>query len=127
GPGNDTLVGSLGNDTLLGGPGNNWFSFNNPEEGIDTITDFRVRNDLIAVSPSGFDNFGTPLTPNRTLPPELFAELGSITPEAVFVYDSIAGDLFYRRGSIETPETIQIASLTPRFSLTNRDILVTSV
>ncbi|ELR99943.1 calcium-binding protein [Gloeocapsa sp. PCC 73106] len=124
---NDTLVGGLGNDTLVGGLGRNWFRFDSPEEGIDTITDFRVRNNLIAVSGSGFDNFGTPLISNSSLPPELFAQLGSITSEAVFVYDPTDGDLFYRRGSIETPETIQLASLSPGLNLNSSNFWVTSV
>ena len=42
-----TLVGSLGNDTLSGGIGNDSFVFNSPNEGVDTITDFSVKDDTL--------------------------------------------------------------------------------
>ena len=56
GPGNDTLVGGVGNDTLVGGTGRDRFQFNNHREGVDTITDFNPRADLITVSSGGFGN-----------------------------------------------------------------------
>ncbi|MFM6406550.1 MAG: hypothetical protein ACKPGT_18535, partial [Microcystis sp.] len=37
---NDILIGGLGNDTITGGAGSDQFTFNNLNEGIDTITDF---------------------------------------------------------------------------------------
>ncbi|PSF36310.1 hypothetical protein C7H19_13985, partial [Aphanothece hegewaldii CCALA 016] len=70
--GNDILTGGLGNDTLLGGTGNDLltggdgidsltggsgldqFIFNAPSEGIDIITDFKVVDDTIVLSASGF-------------------------------------------------------------------------
>ncbi|MCZ8357678.1 MAG: putative Ig domain-containing protein, partial [Microcystis sp. LE19-388.1G] len=51
----DTLIGGLGNDTLTGGAGGDRFTFNNRNEGIDTITDFlSSQGDKITVSAAGF-------------------------------------------------------------------------
>ena len=53
--GNDTLIGGTGNDTLTGGAGGDRFTFNNPNQGIDTITDFlSSQGDKITVSAAGF-------------------------------------------------------------------------
>jgi Ca2+-binding RTX toxin-like protein len=54
GSGNDTLNGGPGNDTLSGGSGNDRFDFNNPQEGVDTISDFNRGNNLIGISVEGF-------------------------------------------------------------------------
>ncbi len=44
-----------GNDTITGGAGGDNFTFNNRNEGIDTITDFlSSQGDKIAVSAAGF-------------------------------------------------------------------------
>ena len=53
--GNDTLIGGTGNDTITGGAGSDRFTFNNRNEGIDTITDFlSSQGDKIALSAAGF-------------------------------------------------------------------------
>jgi Ca2+-binding RTX toxin-like protein len=53
--GNDLLLGSSGNDTLTGGQGLDYFSFTNPNEGSDTITDFLVGgNEQIRLMTGGF-------------------------------------------------------------------------
>ncbi|MCZ8358823.1 MAG: FG-GAP-like repeat-containing protein, partial [Microcystis sp. LE19-388.1G] len=55
GAGTDTLIGGTGNDTLTGGAGGDQFTFNNLNEGIDTITDFlSSQGDKITVSAAGF-------------------------------------------------------------------------
>lgn len=51
GAGNDILVGGTGNDTLTGGAGTDFFWFENGD-GVDTITDFAVGVDKIAVGTS---------------------------------------------------------------------------
>jgi len=64
---NDTLIGGAGNDTLSGGTGADRFVFNNPTEGVDTITDFNIsQGDLLAFQASAFSglNLGTTLIYN---------------------------------------------------------------
>lgn len=48
--GNDTLVGGSGDDTLKGGAGSDTFILNYSGGGIDTITDFSVRQDAISIT-----------------------------------------------------------------------------
>ncbi|HEY9664924.1 MAG TPA: cadherin domain-containing protein, partial [Allocoleopsis sp.] len=47
GKANDILVGGAGSDELTGGQGRDCFTFNSLTEGVDTITDFSVTNDMI--------------------------------------------------------------------------------
>lgn len=54
GSGNDRLTGGSGNDTLTGDLGADRFTFTSPTQGIDSITDFSVVDDSIAVSAAGF-------------------------------------------------------------------------
>ena len=54
GGGNDSLEGGTGSDILTGGSGSDGFIFQNPEDGIDTITDFTSGADSIVVSAAGF-------------------------------------------------------------------------
>lgn len=45
----DTLLGGNGNDLLTGGNGADVFYFFAPDEGVDTITNFSVAEDIIEV------------------------------------------------------------------------------
>lgn len=55
GAGNDTLIGGLGTDTLIGGAGNDIFMFVSALNGaVDTISDFLVGADTIALSAEVF-------------------------------------------------------------------------
>ncbi len=50
GKGNDVLVGGLGNDTLNGGSGEDSYVFTSLYEGVDTIKDFDVQQDVLDLS-----------------------------------------------------------------------------
>ncbi len=68
GAGNDTLAGGPGADTLAGGTGNDVFVFLTPDEGGDTITDFRNvagDNDLIQVTTFGFGLAAGPIAASQ--------------------------------------------------------------
>jgi Ca2+-binding RTX toxin-like protein len=47
GGGDDVLIGGLGNDTLMGGEGKDMFTFNALTEGVDTIKQFNVADDVL--------------------------------------------------------------------------------
>ncbi|MCZ8226598.1 MAG: hypothetical protein O9324_22315, partial [Microcystis sp. LE19-84.1B] len=120
---NDTLIGGLGNDTLTGGAGGDQFTFNNPNEGIDTITDFlSSQGDKIAVSAAGFGGglaAGVPLTSAQFV-------LGTTALNASnrFIYNTITGGLFFDGDGTGTLAAIQIATLSSKPTLTASDILV---
>jgi Ca2+-binding RTX toxin-like protein len=59
GNGNDRLIGGAGNDLLTGGFGSDTFVFNQPGDGMDTITDFKAGpnipfGDHLEISAAGF-------------------------------------------------------------------------
>ena len=93
GIGNDTLHGGADNDVLTGGTGKDYFSFLNPNQGIDTINDFNiVDNDRIRVSAAGF---GGGLVTGRLNPTLLHIGSSATTVNHRFVYDNTTGALFF--------------------------------
>jgi hypothetical protein len=120
---NDILIGGLGNDTITGGAGGDNFTFNNLNEGIDTITDFLFsQGDKIAVSAAGFGGglaAGVPLTSAQFL-------LGTTALNASnrFIYNTITGGLFFDGDGTGTLAAIQIATLSSKPTISDSDILV---
>lgn len=49
GTGDDVLVGGSGNNTLVGGAGRDSFYLSAPSQGLNTIKDFSVSDDLIVI------------------------------------------------------------------------------
>ena len=118
--GNDTLIGGEGNDTLTGGKGNDSFVFNSSNEGLDTITDFSVNNDILVFSASGF---GGDLVPGA-VSSEMLA-LGAATTEAHrFIYDGGSGDLFYDSDGTGENERVKLAGLDSGLSLGSNNLFV---
>ncbi|ODG97245.1 hypothetical protein A4S05_14595 [Nostoc sp. KVJ20] len=119
--GNDTLNGGTGNDILTGGSGGDRFSFNFRNEGIDTINDFSVINDLITVSASGF---GGGLVVG-TLPSARFIiGTAAINASHRFIYDNTNGKLFFDIDGLGGSAQVQIANLSTGLAMTNADIVV---
>jgi Ca2+-binding RTX toxin-like protein len=54
GAGNDLINGGVNSDRLTGGSGSDNFSYQNPNEGADVITDFNGNSELIQLSAAGF-------------------------------------------------------------------------
>ncbi|MFN9259386.1 calcium-binding protein, partial [Microcystis sp.] len=123
GTGIDTLIGGTGNDTITGGAGSDRFTFNNRNEGIDTITDFlSSQGDKITVSAAGF---GGGLAAETAITAEQFV-LGTTALNASnrLIYNTITGDLFFDGDGTGTLAAIQIATLSSKPTLTASDILV---
>ncbi|NCR72045.1 MAG: hypothetical protein GPI93_13035 [Microcystis aeruginosa LG13-12] len=121
--GNDTLIGGTGNDTITGGAGGDRFTFNNRNEGIDTITDFlSSQGDKITVSAGGF---GGGLAAGVAITAAQFV-LGTTALNASnrFIYNTITGGLFFDGDGTGTLAAIQIATLSSKPTLTASDILV---
>ncbi|MFB2808003.1 hypothetical protein ACE1AQ_22850, partial [Microcystis sp. BLCC-F209] len=120
---NDILIGGLGNDTITGGAGGDQFTFNNRNEGIDTITDFlSSQGDKIAVSAAGF---GGGLAAGVAITAAQFV-LGTtaLNGSNRFIYNTITGGLFFDGDGTGTLAAIQIAILSSKPSISASDILV---
>ncbi|NCT43350.1 MAG: calcium-binding protein [Microcystis aeruginosa G11-09] len=121
--GNDTLIGGLGNDTLTGGAGGDRFTFNNRNEGIDTITDFlSSQGDKITVSAAGF---GGGLAAGVAITTAQFV-LGTTALNASnrFIYNIINGVLSFDADGTNILVPVQIATLSSKPTLTASDIVV---
>jgi Ca2+-binding RTX toxin-like protein len=126
GAGNDTLIGFGGADSLTGGAGADKFVFNNPNEGIDTITDFTLSdNDVINVSATGF---GGGLATGTLTAAEFLADAGANTATDSlqrFIYDTTSGALFFDQdGNLGSFLAIQIATLNGAPTITESNIVV---
>ncbi|TVQ45788.1 MAG: hypothetical protein EA365_06920 [Gloeocapsa sp. DLM2.Bin57] len=138
GTGNDTLDGGAGDDSLIGGPGNNIltggpgrdrFVFQNPRDGgVDRITDFNTKEDLIVVSRntfSGPEAWRTKLD-YGTLPANRFRLGNTSTPLArgSFLYDQGTGNLFFDSYPDAPGNRVHLATLNNRPWLNHTHILV---
>ncbi|MDB9419312.1 hypothetical protein PN467_01890 [Microcystis aeruginosa CS-563/04] len=120
---NDILVGGLGNDTITGGAGGDRFTFNNRNEGIDTITDFlSSQGDKIAVSAAGF---GGGLAAGVAITTAQFV-LGTTALNASnrFIYNIINGVLSFDADGTNILVPVQIATLSSKPSISASDIVV---
>ena len=124
GKGNDTLVGGAGRVVLTGGAGNDSFVLESPNQGIDKITDFDARQDLILIERDGF---AAGLIEGELLISQfLLAPAGAtaLTPQHRFIYTNDGALFFDPDGNGEQKQT-QIASFNnpPFLSHTNFEII----
>jgi Ca2+-binding RTX toxin-like protein len=119
---NEILAGGLGNDTLTGGAGFDTFHFASRLEGIDTLTDFNVSQDIIQVSGAGF---GGGLIAGESISSAQFSiSLGSVTASTRFIFDKPTGKLFFDIDGSGSNSSVQFASLTANLGLTEDNIFV---
>jgi Ca2+-binding RTX toxin-like protein len=121
--GNDTIVGGQGRDLICGGDGADRFSFNNPDEGADTIIDFLAsQGDKVAISATGF---GGGLVAGAAISPGQFI-LGSTAMDGNdrFIYNPLNGMLFFDPDGSQALAPVQIATLDSKPTLTASDILI---
>jgi M6 family metalloprotease-like protein len=121
GDGNDHLIGGNRKDSLTGGEGEDKFSFTFPTEGIDTITDFSVVNDIIQVSKAGFDGG----LKKGILKAAQFV-IGSAAKDQSdrFIYNQSTGELFFDVDGKGGTGQVQLAKLSTGLAMTNNDIQV---
>ncbi len=121
GNGNDTLAGSYNDDIITGGAGADRFDF---YSGVNTITDFVVVDDTIAVSAS---SYGLTLSVDATIAPENFV-IGSVAGNVSdrFIYNQNTGVLSFDPTGINNGATDQVdfAKLSSGLTMTNDDIFV---
>ena len=118
----DILAGGLGNDLLTSGIGFDTFVFSKSLEGIDTITDFNVSQDLIQVSAAGF---GGALVSGETISSDQFIlSSGTLTSATRFIFEKPTGKLYFDVDGIGGNASVQIALLTANLDLTYENIFV---
>lgn len=119
GDGNDTLDGGLGKDTLTGGAGADRFVFSSKPgaSNVDTITDFAVGVDKIALDARIF-------TKLQGAADFLANGVASDAPNHFIVYDSATGKLSYDADGSGKGKPVDIALIGPGLSLTVTDILI---
>ena len=116
------LVGGAGNDTLTTGTGFDTVLFTTKTEGIDTITDFNVYQDLIQVSAA---NFGGGLIAGESISSDQFSiSLGSMTATTRFIFDQPTGKLYFDIDGSGVNAAVQFASLAANLGLTEDNIFV---
>jgi subtilisin family serine protease/Ca2+-binding RTX toxin-like protein len=119
---NEILAGGLGNDTLTGGAGFDTFHFASSLEGIDTLTDFNVSQDIIQASGAGF---GGGLIAGESISSDQFSiSLGSVTANTRFIFDKPTGKLYFDIDGSGSNSSVQFASLTANLGLTADNIFV---
>lgn len=122
GAGNDTLIGGLGDDILNGGDGADLFLLN-ALTGIDTIQDFSVGVDQIALDDAVFA--GILNDGSNTLDDQFFvAGTVATTAEQHVVYDSASGSLYYDADGSGAGAAVTIAQITGNLILTSDDFKV---
>jgi Ca2+-binding RTX toxin-like protein len=119
---NDTLVGGIGKDTMLGGDGVDIFRYYWPNDGGDTISDFRRGTDKIQVVSSNFAALpvGT-LSSARLLAGNAPTAQNS---NAVFLYDTSTGTLTFDSNGSGLFGSTTLAVLTGSPTLLASDIQI---
>jgi serralysin len=123
--GTDSLMGSYGNDYLIGGYGTDYFYFSNSYEGGDTIGDFAVGSDKIAISAAGFGGnlvagYGVDVSQFLTVT----AGASATTSSQRFIYNATIGALFFDADGYGASAAVWIASLSYNPYLTATDIVI---
>jgi Ca2+-binding RTX toxin-like protein len=127
GLGADHLLGGVGADLLTGGSGQDFFYFDQPADGVDTISDWRSDNlDILVVYASGFDAalaaggyLDAPGNAGRFV-----AGASATLAVGQFLWDSASSTLSWDADGTGTGAAVGIVSLTGITTLTAADILI---
>jgi Ca2+-binding RTX toxin-like protein len=113
----DTIDGAGGSDTLTGGGGDDTFLFDTAlgSGNVDTITDFTLGSDLVALDKSIFTALGA----DGTLADSAFG-LGTTaaTADQRILYDSASGDLYYDKDGSGSATAVKFAIIASGLALT---------
>jgi serralysin len=124
GTGDDELYGSTDSDTLTGEAGKDKFFFDNPLDGIDTITDFVVVDDVIYVEKVGFVGGLS----KGFITADQF-QIGASAQDSSdrFIYNQSTGALSFDSDGVGGVAQIQFAKLSGGLGMTSQNIFVTSI
>ncbi|PHM08199.1 hemolysin [Nostoc sp. 'Peltigera malacea cyanobiont' DB3992] len=120
--GKNTFKGGKGNDNLYGGAGTDTFVFNSFSEGVDSIYNFNVTNELIQVSAAGF---GGALSSGLLSASSFTLGASATTSNQRFIYNNTTGALYFDQdGSAGGFAQVQFAQLSGGVSLSQNNLLV---
>lgn len=125
GDGSDKLYGGDGSDILTGGAGKDTFVFDTKlaKNNIDTVTDFRVVDDIIYLQNAIF----SALTGLKTLSADQFhsSTAGAANDKSDrIIYETDTGKLFYDADGKGGAAGVQFAQLSAKLGLTASDIYI---
>ncbi|WP_162820426.1 M10 family metallopeptidase C-terminal domain-containing protein [Microvirga calopogonii] len=115
--GNDTLAGGAGKDTLTGGAGKDVFVFNtapNKKTNVDTITDFRAKDDDIWLDDAvfkGLGKAGTMAAPKKMASKAFYSGSKAHDGDDRIIWDKGKGVLYYDPDGTGAKAQIAIAKL----------------
>lgn len=129
GAGNDKLWGGKGKDVLTGGSGADTFVFDtalNARSNVDTITDFRVKDDSIFLDNAVFSKLGKGSIQKPGALSQAFFTIGPKARDAndYIIYDNRKGVLSYDADGSGPKAAIQFAVLKKGLALTHKDFFV---
>jgi hypothetical protein len=128
--GSDKLWGGLGNDTLTGGKGKDAFVFDTAPDkrtNKDVIKDFKPVDDAIWLDNAVFTKLGK--AGSEAKPAQLKKDFFTIGSKAkdkndYIIYDNKKGVLFYDADGSGKGKAVEIATLSKKIHMTNKDFFV---
>ncbi len=124
--GNDSIFGEVGNDVLSGGSGKDGFFFTdkpNKSTNRDTITDFRVVDDTIALDRTIFTKIGSyGVLKQGAFWANLTGKAHDKSDRIIFEKDT--GKLFYDADGTGSVASVHFATISKKLALTYKDFLV---
>ncbi len=130
GAGDDVLFGGAGPDVLYGRAGKDAFVFDTKPNGthnVDTIKDFKVRDDSIWLAASTFKaigHAGTDSSPAHLKGAFFWKGTAAHDSNDHVIYDPSSGALFYDRDGTGAAAQVRIAQLATHLKMTAKDFFV---
>jgi len=118
---NDMITGTSSDDLITGGQGRDRFVFRAPNQGADTITDFTVAEDTLAVSAAGF---GGGLTQGLLSESQFTLGATATTENHRFIYNSSDGILGFDQDGTGAIAPKTIAALSPNLNLSYQQFVI---
>ena len=118
---NDMITGTSSDDLITGGQGRDRFVFRASNQGADTITDFTVAEDTLAVSAAGF---GGGLTQGLLSESQFTLGATATTENHRFIYNSSDGILGFDQDGTGAIAPKTIAALSPNLNLSYQQFVI---
>lgn len=123
--GNDILGGGLGSDTLTGGAGKDFFAFDRKpsNSAVDTITDFNVTADTIALYKSVFKVASSKSSGLITASTFWKGTQAHDSSDRI-IYDDMTGAIYYDPDGTGSKAAVQFAQVSKNLKMTYKDFII---